>query len=152
MYTGSATDLQELAEYDGRARYVQSLVIYMIVNHSILILFRKPLLETSSPDAAEPCFRAAIAISEAWKVLQDSFPKMPSTTLMDWFWAFQASLICLLAIRTPNTKPHIRGQAVTAWNSCKRIFLQLESQNESVRCCSRALDRLDPVLRTELTM
>ena len=138
-YTVSATDLQELAGHDGRARFVQSLVLYMIVNHNILILFRKPLLATSSREAAEPCFRAAIAVSESWKVLQDSFPKMAGMTFMHWFRAFHASLLCLIAVRATNTEPHIRGQAVNSWNSCKRIFLRLKQQNESMRCCSRKL-------------
>ena len=148
-YDGSATHLQGLVEADGRARFVQSLVIYMIVHHSILVFFRKPLLENSSPEAPEPCFRAAIAVSESWKVLQDSFPKMASITFMHWSRAFHASLICLVAVRAPNIKPDIKARALNAWHSCKRIFLRLRQQNESMKCCSRALERLDQVLKAD---
>lgn len=150
-YHEDAIHSQGLVGTDGRARFVQSLVIDMIVNHSVLVLFRKPLLETSSPEAAEPCFRAAIAVSESWKVLQDSFPRMASITFMHWFRAFHASLICLIAVRAPNIESHIRTRAVNAWHSCKRIFLRLRQQNESMRCCSRALERLDQVLKADAT-
>lgn len=149
-HEGSVIHTHELVGLEERARCVQSLVIYMIVNHSVLVLFRKPLLETSSPEAAKPCFRAAIAISASWKVLQDSFPKMASITFMHWFRAFHAALICLVAIRAANTDPNIRSEAMNAWNSCKRIFLRLGQQNESMRCCSRALERLDPLLKVDL--
>ncbi|KPI37731.1 uncharacterized protein AB675_142 [Cyphellophora attinorum] len=148
QHDGSVMHAHGLVGVEERARCVQSLVLHMIVNHSILVIFRKPLLETSSPEAAEPCFRAAIAISASWKVLQDSFPKMASITFMHWFRAFHAALICLVAIRAPNTTPTIRDEATSAWHSCKRIFLRLGQQNESMKCCSRALQRLDPLLKT----
>ena len=149
-YAPSTTDMREFANHEGRARFVQSLVLYMIVNHNILVLFRKPLLSSSSPEAAEPCFRAAIAVSEGWKVLQDSFPRMARVTWMHWYRAFHASLICLIAIRANNTEPHIRARAITSWNSCMRIFLRLQHQNEGMRCCSRALNRLDQVVKADI--
>ena len=149
-YATSTTDLQDFADPEGRSEFVQSLTLYMIVNHNILVLFRKLLLESSSPEAAEPCFRAAIAVSEGWKALQDSFPKMARVTWMHWYRAFHASLICLIAIRANNTEPHIRVQATTSWNSCLRIFLHLQYQNQSMRCCSRTLNRLDQVVKADI--
>ena len=149
-YTLSTTDAGEFADHEGRARFVQSLVLYMIVNHNILVLFRKPLLASSSSEAAGPCFKAAIAVSEGWKVLQDSFPKMARVTWMHWYRAFHAALICLIAIRANNTEPYIRAQAITSWNSCLRIFLRLQHQNEGMRCCSQALNRLDQVVKADI--
>lgn len=133
-----------------RSRFVQSLVLHIILNHDILVLYRRPLLTNSSAEAAEPCFQAAIAVAEGWKVLQDSFPKMARVTWMHWYRAFHAALICLVAIKADSTDYTTRAKAITSWNSCLRIFSRLEPQNESMRCCSRALNRLNSVVKSEL--
>ena len=75
---------------------------------------------------------------------------MARVTWMHWYRAFHASLICLIAIRAKNTEPRIRAQAMTSWHSCLRIFLRIQHQNESMRCCSRALNRLDQVVKADI--
>lgn len=149
-YKLSPTLTQTFDSLEDRSRFVQSLVLHIILNHNILVLFRRPLLTTSSVEAAEPCFQAAIAVAEGWKVLQDSFPKMARITWMHWYRAFHAALICLVAIKADSTDSTTRAKAITSWNSCVRIFSRLQPQNESMRCCSRALNRLNSVVKSEL--
>ena len=74
-YAASTMDMQEFADHEGRARFVQSLVLYMIVNHNILVLFRKPLLASSASEAAEPCFQGCHrCFQKAGKCCKTLFP------------------------------------------------------------------------------
>ncbi|OQD77873.1 hypothetical protein PENDEC_c002G03213 [Penicillium decumbens] len=139
--------LQDLNDQEEKVHYVQALILHIIVNHNVLVLYRRPLLSDSHPEAAEPCIEAAIAVAEGWKILQDSFPKIARIAWMQWFRAFHAALICLVALRARETKSHLKARAFNSWRSCIRIFSRIQDQNDSIRFCWRALSRLDNVAK-----
>ena len=139
--------LQDLNDQEEKVHYVQALILHIIVNHNELVLYRGPLLSDSHPEAAEPCIEAAIAVAEGWKILQDSFPKIARIAWMQWFRAFHAALICLVALRARETKSHLKIRAFNSWKSCIRIFSRIQDQNDSIQCCWRALSRLDNVAK-----
>lgn len=60
---------------DSRKQYVQSVILHIIVHHDILILFRKSVLSHNAKASRKPCFEAAFAIADSWKILQESFPR-----------------------------------------------------------------------------
>lgn len=140
--------IQDLSNHEEKVHYVQALILHIIVNHNVLVLFRRPLLSNTHPEAAEPCIEAAIAVAEGWKILQDSFPKIARIAWMQWFRAFHAALICLVALRARETKPNLKARAFNSWKSCIRIFSRIKDQNGSIQCCWRALSRLDNVAKT----
>lgn len=88
-------------------------------------------------------------MSDCWRELQDRFPKMARVTWMHWFRAFHAALICLIAIREREQHNEIHTQATACWMSFLRIFNRIKDQNSSIGSCSRALNRLDAVLKSE---
>lgn len=135
---------------ESKKRHVQSVLLYIIVNHNILVLFRKHLLANANPAVRKPCFEAAFAVAAGWKILQDTFPKMARITFLHWFRAFHAALICLVAIRTDGPRSEFRGKALNAWNSCLRIFARIKDQNTSISACWRALSRLNVVMKKEI--
>jgi len=135
---------------ESKKQYVQSVLLYIIIHHNILVLFRKPLLSHMSPASRKPCFEAAFAVADSWKILQDSFPKMARVTWMHWFRAFHAALICLVVIRTDGPRSEFRSRALTCWMSCLRIFARINDQNGSIMSCWRALSRLDVVVKKEM--
>ncbi|KAJ5153067.1 uncharacterized protein N7482_009545 [Penicillium canariense] len=139
--------LQDFNDQEEQVHYVQALILHIIVNHNVLVLYRRPLLSDSHPEAAEPCIEAAIAVAEGWKILQDSFPKIARIAWMQWFRAFHAALICLVALRARETKSHLKVRAFNSWKSCIRIFSRIQDQNDSIQCCWRALSRLDDVAK-----
>lgn len=132
-----------------KKQYVQSIVLYIIVNHNILVLYRKSMLSFDKPTTRKPCFEAAFAIAKAWKILQDSFPKMARICWMHWFRAFHAALICLVVIRADGSQSEYRPTALECWHSFLYIFSRVKDQNESIMCCWRALNRLDAVLKKD---
>lgn len=67
---------------DSRKQYVQSVILHIIVHHDISILFRKSVLSHDAKASRKPCFEAAFAIADSWKILQESFPKMARITWM----------------------------------------------------------------------
>lgn len=138
---------EDFGSPESKRRYVQSLILYFIVNHNILVLFRKPVLTGASPAARKPCFEAAFAVVRSWKILQDNFPKMARVTWMHWFRAFHGALICLVAIRADGPRSEFRDRALYSWNSCLRVFARLKDQNGSILGCWRALSRLDVVVK-----
>jgi hypothetical protein len=134
----------------GKDNYVQSLLLHIITNHNILVLFRKQLLTLAAPYARKPCYEAAFAVIDGWKILQDNFPKMAQVAWMQWFRAFHAALICLVAVRSVDgAQSQFRGRALDAWKICLQIFARIKNQNRSILGCWRALDRLDKVLQKE---
>lgn len=135
---------------ESRKRFVQAALLHIIVNHDILVLYRKPLLASGNPDFRRPCYEAAFSIAEGWKVLQDNFPKMARVAFLHWFRAFHAALICFLAVRTEGPHSVYRDRALTSWNSCLRIFRRIQDQNTSILACWRALSRLDVVMKKEM--
>lgn len=143
---------QYLDGQEDKARYIQALVLHIIVNHNVLVLYRRPLLSNTHPEAAEPCIEASIAVAEGWKILQDSFPKIARIAWMQWFRAFHAALICLVAIRARETKSCLRVRAFNSWKSCVRIFCRIQEQNDTIRCCWRALSRLDEVVQKTINI
>ena len=146
----SARQPEQFGDSDSRKQYVQSVILHIIVHHDILILFRKSALSHNAKASRKPCFEAAFAIADSWKILQDSFPKMARVTWMLWFRAFHAALICLVVIRTDGHKFEYHARALTCWKSCLRIFERIKDQNESVMSCWRALNRLDTVVKKEM--
>lgn len=146
----SAKQPEDFDTSASKKQYVQSLLLYIIVNHNILVLFRKPLLTCNSPASRKPCFEAAFAVAEGWKILQDNFPKMARVTWMHWFRAFHAALICMVAIQADGPRSEFRGRAINSWSSCLRIFAGLKDQNGSILSCWRALNRLDAVVKREM--
>ena len=133
-----------------RNQYVQSVIIHLIVQHGILVLYRNSVLSHKDMALKSPCFEAAFAISESWKILQDSFPRMVRGVWMHWFRAFHAALICLVIIRTDGERSDYRVRALSCWKSTLQIFVRIKHQNESIMGCYRALDRLDVVLKKEM--
>jgi hypothetical protein len=144
--------VQDLSDQEEKVHYVQALILHIIVNHNVLVLYRRPLLSNSHPQAAEPCIEAAIAVAEGWKILQDSFPKIARIAWMQWFRAFHAALICLVALRARETQPHLKVRAFNSWKSCIRIFSRIQNQNDSTQCCWRALNRLDNVVKSTVNI
>lgn len=143
-------ELHDDYSVESKKRYVQSVLLYIIVNHNILVLFRKPLLANADPAVRKPCFEAAFAVAAGWKILQDTFPKMARITFLHWFRAFHAALICLVCIRTDGPQSQFRGKALNAWSSCLRIFARIKDQNTSISACWRALSRLNVVMKKEM--
>jgi hypothetical protein len=143
-------DMQEFTNPESRKRPVQSVLLRIIVNHNILVLFRKPLLANGGPDVRRSCYEAAFHIAEGWKVLQDNFPKMARVAFLHWFRAFHGALICFVAIRTEGRHSVYRDKAMASWMSCLRIFRRIQDQNPSISACWRALSRLDVVMRKEM--
>ena len=133
-----------------RNQYVQSVIIHIIVQHGILVLYRNPVLSRKDMALKQPCFEAAFAILESWKILQDNFPRMVRVVWMHWFRAFHAALICLVIIRTDGQDSEYRVRALSCWESTLQIFIRIKHQNESIMGCYRALDRLDVVLKKEM--
>jgi hypothetical protein len=144
--------VQDLSDQEEKVHYVQALILHIIVNHNVLVLYRRPLLSNSHPQAAEPCIEAAISVAEGWKILQDSFPKIARIAWMQWFRAFHAALICLVALRARETQPHLKVRAFNSWKSCIRIFSRIQDQNDSTQCCWRALNRLDNVVKSTVNI
>lgn len=143
-------ELQERADGESRKRPVQSALLHIIVNHNILVLFRKPLLANGGIDVRRSCFEAAFAIAEGWKVLQDDFPKMARVAFLHWFRAFHGALICFIAVRSEGRHSGYRDKALTSWTSSLRIFRRIQDQNPSILACWRALSRLDVVMKKEM--
>ena len=141
---------EALGSAESRNRYVQSVIIHIIVQHGILVLYRKSVLSHRDMASKEPCFEAAFAILGSWKILQDNFPRMIRVVWMHWFRAFHAALICLVIIRTEGPDSEYRLRALSCWESTLQIFVRIKDQNESIMGCYRALDRLDVVLRKEM--
>jgi hypothetical protein len=137
------------ANSTNKDQYVQSLLLHIIVHHNILVLFRQPLSKSGSAFARKPCFEAAFAVIEGWKILQDNFPKMASVAWMQWFRAFHAGLICHEAVRWDNGLSEFHGRALASWKSCLQVFARIKTQNRSILGCWRALDRLDKVLQSQ---
>ena len=133
-----------------RNQYVQSAIIHFIVQHGILVLYRNSVLSHKDMVLKKPCFEAAFAISNVWKILQENFPRIVRGVWMHWFRAFHAALICLVIIRTDGVNSEYRVRALSCWESTLQIFLRIKDQNESIMGCYRALDRLDVVLRKEM--
>ena len=133
-----------------RNQYVQSVIIHSIVQHGILVLYRNSVLSHKDMALKKPCFEAAFAISESWKILQDNFPRMVRGVCMHWFRAFHAALICLVIIRTDGEDSDYRVRALSCWKSTLQIFVRIKHQNESIMGCYRALDRLDIILKKEM--
>lgn len=148
----SGPSQQDLDGQEEKVHYVQALILHIIVNHNVLVLYRRPLLSNAHPEAAEPCIEASIAVVEGWKILQDSFPKIARIAWMQWFRAFHAALICLVAIRARETTSSLRVRAFNSWKSCVRIFSRIQEQNDSIRCCWRALSRLDDVVQKTINI
>jgi hypothetical protein len=143
-------ELQECADVESRKRPVQSVLLYIIVNHNILVLFRKALLANGGPDVRRSCYEAAFAIADGWKALQDNFPKMARVAFLHWFRAFHGALICFIAVRTEGRHSVYRDKALTAWTSSLRIFRRIQDQNPGISACWRALGRLDVVMKKEM--
>ncbi|KAL1999208.1 hypothetical protein VTN02DRAFT_4885 [Thermoascus thermophilus] len=141
---------EECSNVNSKKRFVQAVLLHIIVNHDILVLYRKPLLASGNPDFRRPCYEAAFSIAEGWKVLQDNFPKMARVAFLHWFRAFHAALICFVAVRTEGPHSVYRERALTSWTSCLRIFRRIQDQNTSVLACWRALSRLDVVMKKEM--
>ena len=141
-----------LGPAESRNQYVQSVIIHIIVQHSILVLYRNSVLSHKDMDSKQPCFEAAFAILRSWKILQDNFPRMVRVVGMHWFRAFHAALICLVIIRTDGQDSEYRVRALSCWESTLQMFVRIKNQNESIMACYRALDRLDVVLRKELEL
>ncbi|KAJ8098969.1 hypothetical protein POJ06DRAFT_296672 [Lipomyces tetrasporus] len=80
------------------------------------------------------------------KDLNSSFPKIARIAWMQWFRAFHAALICLVAKRARHTKFSLKIRAFNTWKSCVRIFSKIQNQNDSIQCCRRAINRLDNVV------
>lgn len=148
-YTPSA---DTLSSSEGRKRYAQKLCIRLIAKHDILLLYRKAVLEGTILGARKPCFEAAFDMSDCWRELQDRFPRMARVTWMHWSRAFHAALMCLIAIQTEVQHSQVHSQATACWLSFLRIFDRIKDQNPSIRSCSRALNRLDAVLKTKTGM
>lgn len=146
----NATSPEMLGPAESRIQYFQSLIIYIIVQHGILVLYRKSVLSHEDVASKQPCFEAAFAILGNWKTLQDSFPQMVRVVWMHWVRAFHAALICFAIIRTDGPDSKYRIRALSCWESALQIFARIKHQNESIMECYRALDRLDVVLKKEM--
>ena len=149
-YDANARIPGALGPAESRNQYVQSVIIHIIVRHGILVLYRHSVLSHKDMALKQPCFEAAFAVLESWKVLQDNFPRMVRVVWMHWFRAFHAALICLVIIRTDGQDSDYRVRALSCWGSTLQIFVRIKDQNESIMGCYRALDRLDVVLRKEM--
>ena len=146
----NATSPEILGPAEGRSQYVQSMIIYIIVQHGILVLYRKSVLSHKDMASKQPCFEAAFAILGNWKTLQNSFPQIVRVVWMHWVRAFHAALICFAIIRTDGPDSKYRVRALSCWEFTLQIFARIKHQNESITECYRALDRLDVVLRKEM--
>ena len=146
----NATSPEMLGPAESRVQYFQSLIIYIIVQHSILVFYRKSVLSHKDMASRQPCFEAAFAILGSWKTLQDRFPQMVRVVWMHWVRAFHAALICFAIIRTDGPNSKYRVRALSCWESTLQIFARIENQNESIMECYRALNRLDAVFRKEM--
>ena len=149
-FDSNARQPEQFGDLHSRAQYVQSLILHLNVHHDILILFRKSVLSQKMKASRKPCFEAAFAIADSWKILQDVFPSMARVTWMHWFRAFHAALICLVVIRTDGLKSEYRPRALTCWRSFLQIFERIKGRNNSVMSCWRALNRLDAVVKKEI--
>lgn len=138
-----------LGPAESRNHYVQSLIIHIMVQHGILVLYRKLALSHKDVASKQPCFEAAFAVLGSWKILQNDFPRMVRVVWMHWLRAFHAALICLVIIRTDGPDSKYRVRALSCWKSTLQTFVRIKHQNESIMECYRALDRLDVVLRKE---
>ena len=139
-----------LGPAESRNQYVQSLIIYIIVQHGILMLYRKLILSHKDVSSKHPCFEAAFAVLRSWEILQNEFPRMVMVVWMHWFRAFHAALICFVIIRTDGPDSKYRVRALSCWESNLQIFVRIKDHNESIMDCYRALDKLDVVLRKEM--
>ena len=144
------TTPEMLGPAESRNQYVQSLVIYIIVQHGILVLYRKLALSHKDVASKQPCFEAAFAVLQSWKILQNDFPRMVRVVWIHWFRAFHAALICFAIIRTDGPYSKYRARALSCWESTLEIFVRIKDHNESIMGCYRALDRLDSVLKKEM--
>ncbi len=146
----NATIPAALGPAESRNQYIQSVILHIIVQHDILVLYRKSVLSHKDTASKQPCFAAAFAILRSWKILQDNFPRMVRVVWMHWIRAFHAALICLLIIRTDGPDSEYRARALSCWESTLQIFVRIKHQNESVMSCYRALHKLDVVLKKEM--
>ncbi|KAF7128673.1 hypothetical protein CNMCM5793_003524 [Aspergillus hiratsukae] len=146
----TSRDLQECSSLENRKRSVQAVLLHTIVNHNILVLFRKSLLANGDWEVRRPCYEAAFSIADGWKALQDNFPKMARVAFLHWFRAFHGALICFIAIRMEGRDSVYRDKALASWISCLRIFRRVQHQNPSISACWRALSRLDVVMKKEM--
>lgn len=149
LRTANRPSPEAMVDIQCRQSHVQSICLYMIAKHDILVLYRKAALSGEMPRARKACFEAAFSICECWQELQDHFPKMARITWMLWYRAFHAALICLVAIRDEPRESDYYTRAAAAWTSCLRIFDRIKDQNQSVMSCWRALNRLNSVLKQE---
>lgn len=146
----NATIPEMLEPAETRNQYVQSLIIYIMVQHGILMLYRNLALSQKDVASKQPCFEAAFAVLGSWKILQNTFPRMVRVVGMHWLRAFHAALVCFAIIRTDGPDSKYRGRGLSCWESTRKIFVRIKHQNESIMECYRALDRLDVVLRKEM--
>ena len=141
---------EALGPAGSRNQYVQGLIIHIIVQHGILVLYRKSVLSYKDMASKQPCFEAAFAVLRSWEILQDNFPRMARVVWMHWFRAFHAALICLVIIRTDGPNSEYRARALSCWDITLPVFARIKHQNENIMSCYRALHRLDAVLRKEM--
>ena len=115
-----------LGPAETRTLYLQSLIIYITVQHGILVLSRKLALSDLDVASKQPCFEAAFAVLRSWMILQNDFPQMVRVVCMLWFRAFHAALICFMTVRFDGPDSKNRGRALSCWKSTLEIFIRIK--------------------------